>query len=161
MNRSDACCPYCGSIENHGNLCDWCHNPISDDHIPTNYEKEDKKMKIKLEFTELDPEQAMSLIAFATGQNTGENKPSVPALQISADEPDKPSAASATEEKPAKKKAAKKDITLEEVRAAMMAKVKAGKKEAVQGLIAKHGAEKLTEIDSAEYPALLEELEAV
>lgn len=118
-------------------------------------------MKIKLEFTELDPEQAMSLIAFATGQNMGENKPSVPALQISADEPDKPSAASDPEEKPAKKKAAKKDITLEEVRAAMMAKVKAGKKEAVQGLIAKHDATKLTEIDSAEYPALLEELEAV
>ncbi|MCH5203108.1 MAG: hypothetical protein J1F03_00085 [Oscillospiraceae bacterium] len=161
MNNPPERCPYCGSIENHGNLCDWCNNPISEDYIPTNNKKEDKKMKIKLEFTELDPEQAMSLIAFATGQNTGENKPSVPALQISAGEPDKPSAVSATEEKPAKRKAAKKDVTLEEVRAAMLAKVKEGKKEAVQGLIAKRDAAKLTEIDAEEYPTLLEELEAV
>jgi primosomal protein N' len=23
-------CPYCGSIENHSNRCDWCHSDINE-----------------------------------------------------------------------------------------------------------------------------------
>lgn len=159
MNGNFTRCPYCGSIENNGMLCNWCHNPITDDHIPTIYETEDKTMKIRIEFTDLDPAQAMSLIAFASGQN--EKTPPVPAMQIGGEQPE---AIKEPAEKPIKKKAAAsvtKTVTLEEVRAAMMAKSRAGKKEAVQGLINKRGATKLTEIDAAEYPALLEELEAV
>ena len=64
MTAAPARCPYCGSIENHGNLCDWCHNTISDDYYIN--ESEDKKMKIKLEFTDLDPAQALELIRLAT-----------------------------------------------------------------------------------------------
>lgn len=49
-NRAPPRCPFCGSIENHGNICDWCHNPITDDYI--NDESENKKMlEVKVTIT--------------------------------------------------------------------------------------------------------------
>ncbi len=68
-------CPYCGSIENHGNICDWCHSPIAEDYI----ESEDKKMKVTIEFADLDPAQALELIKCAAAHSTEERTDCAPA----------------------------------------------------------------------------------
>ena len=75
-----------------------------------------------------------------------------------------------TEEKPAQKpekknvakqveKAEPKPLTLEQVRAALAEKSRAGHTSEVKALLIKHGADKLSDIDPAEYPALLAEAE--
>lgn len=83
-----------------------------------------------------------------------------------------PEKAGKTRKAAAKKDTAKKDVkpaakqeekplTLEEVRAVLAEKSRAGHTEEVRGLLAKHGADKLSEIDPAEYPALLAEAEVL
>lgn len=52
-------------------------------------------------------------------------------------------------------------LTLEEVRAVLADKSCAGHTDAVRALLHKHGAEKLSEIDPAVYPALLQDAEAL
>lgn len=54
-----------------------------------------------------------------------------------------------------------KPITLETVRAVLAEKSRAGHTAEVRALLEKHGAAKLSEIDSAEYPALLAEAEVL
>ena len=54
-----------------------------------------------------------------------------------------------------------KPLTLEEVRAVLAEKSRAGHTEEVRELLAKHGADKLSEIDPAEYAALLAEAEVL
>ena len=77
-----------------------------------------------------------------------------------------------TEEKPAQKpekknvakqveKAEPKPLTLERVRAALAEKSRAGHTAEVKALLIKHGADKLSDIDPAEYPALLAEAEVL
>lgn len=77
-----------------------------------------------------------------------------------------------TEEKPAQKpekknvakqveKAEPKPLTLEQVRAALAVKSRAGHTAEVKALLIKHGADKLSDIDPAEYPALLAEAEVL
>ena len=77
-----------------------------------------------------------------------------------------------TEEKPAQKpekknvakqveKAEPKPLTLEQVRAALAEKSRAGHTSEVKALLIKHGADKLSDIDPAEYPALLAEAEVL
>ena len=77
-----------------------------------------------------------------------------------------------TEEKPAQKpekknvakqveKAEPKPLTLEQVRAALAEKSRAGHTAEVKTLLIKHGADKLSDIDPAEYPALLAEAEVL
>lgn len=77
-----------------------------------------------------------------------------------------------TEEKPAQKpekknvakqveKAEPKPLTLERVRAALAEKSRAGHTSEVKALLIKHGADKLSDIDPAEYPALLAEAEVL
>ena len=75
--------------------------------------------------------------------------------------------------KPAAKNTAKKDakaakqepeeklLTLEEVRAVLAEKSRSGHTEEVRELLNKHGADKLSEIDPAEYAALLAEAEVL
>ncbi len=66
------------------------------------------------------------------------------------------------EEKPAAKQVTEeKALTLEEVRAVLAEKSRSGHTEEVRGLLAKHGADKLSEIDPAEYAALLAEAEVL
>ncbi len=55
----------------------------------------------------------------------------------------------------------KKPFTLEDVRAALLEKRKAGYKDEVKALLVRHGAERLTEIDPAEYDAMMEEAEGI
>mgnify|MGYP000305600539 CR=1 FL=1 len=50
-----------------------------------------------------------------------------------------------------------KPLTLEQVRAALAEKSRAGHTAEVKTLLIKHGADKLSDIDPAEYPALLAE----
>lgn len=54
-----------------------------------------------------------------------------------------------------------KPLTLEEVRAVLAEKSRSGHTEEVRELLAKHGADKLSEIDPAEYAALLAEAEVL
>jgi len=54
-----------------------------------------------------------------------------------------------------------KPITLEAVRAVLAEKSRAGHTAEVRDLLEKHGATKLSEIDPAEYPALLAEAEVL
>jgi hypothetical protein len=52
-------------------------------------------------------------------------------------------------------------LSLEEVRAVLAEKSRAGYTASVRELLEKHGAKKLSEIDPAEYPALLAEAEVL
>ncbi|MCI8694063.1 MAG: rRNA biogenesis protein rrp5 [Lachnospiraceae bacterium] len=66
------------------------------------------------------------------------------------------------EEKPAaKQEPEEKPLTLEEVRAVLAEKSRAGHTAEVKALLNKHGADKLSEIDPAEYAALLAEAEVL
>jgi hypothetical protein len=67
---------------------------------------------------------------------------------------DKPAPRTKSEPKP-------KPVTLETVRAALAEKSRAGHTAEVRELLKKHGAEKLSAIDPAEYAALLAEAEAL
>ena len=64
------------------------------------------------------------------------------------------------EEKPAAKQE-EKPLTLEEVRAVLAEKSRAGHTAEVRELLNKHGADKLSGIDPAEYAALLAEAEVL
>ena len=55
----------------------------------------------------------------------------------------------------------KKAVTLEEVRTLLAEKSRAGLTEQVKEIIAKHGAKKLSEIDTAEYEAVIAEVEVL
>lgn len=63
--------------------------------------------------------------------------------------------------KAAKQEPEEKPLTLEEVRAVLAEKSRSGHTEEVRELLAKHGADKLSEIDPAEYPVLLAEAEVL
>ena len=55
--------------------------------------------------------------------------------------------------------AAKPELTLEQVRAALAEKSRGGYTAQVRELLVKHGAAKLSDIDPAEYPALMSDAE--
>ena len=54
-----------------------------------------------------------------------------------------------------------KPLTLEEVRMVLAEKSRAGHTAEVRALLVKHGAEKLSDIDPAKYPALLADAEVL
>ena len=54
-----------------------------------------------------------------------------------------------------------KALTLEEVRAVLAEKSRAGRTAEVKALLLKHGADKLSDIDPAQYPALLADAEVL
>lgn len=60
---------------------------------------------------------------------------------------------------PASVKKEEKTYTLEEVRAILSAKSKAGYREQVKGLISKRGVDNLTKLDASEYSSLVKEAE--
>jgi len=63
--------------------------------------------------------------------------------------------------KAAKQELEERSLTLEEVRAVLAEKSRSGHTEEVRELLAKHGADKLSEIDPAEYAELLAEAEVL
>lgn len=84
-------------------------------------------------------------------------------------EPEAETPAAGTEKKADTKKAEpapspapeEKPLTLEEVRAVLAEKSRAGHTAEVKALLIKHGADKLSDIDPAEYPALLADAEVL
>lgn len=65
------------------------------------------------------------------------------------------------ESEPVKATDIEKKYTLEEVRAILSAKSKAGFREEVKALITKHGSDNLTKLDPNEYIPLVQEVEAL
>lgn len=80
-----------------------------------------------------------------------------------AEEKGRPKAAAkkTTAKKTPKAEPEEKPLTLEEVRAVLAEKSRAGHTAEVKEMLNKHGADKLSEIDPAEYPALLAEAEVL
>ena len=66
-----------------------------------------------------------------------------------------------TAKKTVKSESEEKPLTLEEVRAVLAEKSRAGHTAEVKELLNKHGADKLSEIDPSEYPALLADAEVL
>ena len=85
----------------------------------------------------------------------GQEQPDQTTEERPAQEPEKKTAAKKEE------KAEPKPLTLERVRAALAEKSRAGHTSEVKALLIKHGADKLSDIDPAEYPALLAEAEVL
>lgn len=75
-----------------------------------------------------------------------------PEKKTAAKEADPPAKAPAPDAKP---------LTLEQVRAVLAEKSRAGHTSEVKALLIKHGADKLSDIEPAEYPALLAEAEVL
>ena len=76
-----------------------------------------------------------------------------------ADEPEEKSEAKAPVKEP--KPATKKELKLTDVRAVLAEKSRAGFTKEVKELLIKHGADKLSAIDPAEYEALLADVEVL
>lgn len=97
---------------------------------------------------------SLQAVADAVAQG-GQEQPDQTTEEKPAQEPEKKTAAKKEE------KAEPKPLTLEQVRAALAEKSRAGHTSEVKALLIKHGADKLSDIDPAEYPALLAEAEVL
>ena len=96
---------------------------------------------------------SLQAVADAVAQN-GQEQPDQTTEEKPAQKPEKKNAAKQVE--PPMEKPEPKPLTLEQVRAALAEKSRAGHTAEV-----KHGADKLSDIDPAEYPALLAEAEVL
>ena len=97
---------------------------------------------------------SLQAVADAVAQG-GQEQPDQTTEERPAQEPEKKTAAKKEE------KAEPKPLTLERVRAALAEKSRAGHTSEIKALLIKHGADKLSDIDPAEYPALLAEAEVL
>ncbi len=97
---------------------------------------------------------SLQAVADAVAQG-GQEQPDQTTEERPAQEPEKKTAAKKEE------KAEPKPLTLERVRAALAEKSRAGHTSEVKALLIKHGADKLSDIDPAEYLALLAEAEVL
>ena len=101
---------------------------------------------------------SLQAVADAVAQG-GQEQPDQTTEERPAQEPEKETAAK-KEETPVEKPKSK-PLSLEQVRAALAEKSRAGHTAEVKALRIKHGADKLSDIDPAEYPALLAEAEVL
>ena len=92
----------------------------------------------------------------AAGQTVPEGEKEITTIPVAKKEAPAKKAAAVKEEKPAA--AEEKKVSLEDVRSALGALLKAGKKEQVGELLKEFGASKLPDIDPADYPALLKKV---
>ena len=97
---------------------------------------------------------SLQAVADAVAQG-GQEQPDQTTEERPAQEPEKKTAAKKEE------KAEPKPLTLERVRAALAEKSRAGHTAEVRALLVKHGAEKLSDIAPARYPALLADAEVL
>lgn len=74
---------------------------------------------------------------------------------------EEPKVAALPKKETAPKKETEKAYTLEEVRAILSAKSKAGFREQVKEMITKRGVDNLTKLDPSEYPSLVKEVEGL
>ena len=91
----------------------------------------------------------------------GPEQPDQNPEEKSAQKPEKKTAAKRAEPSTEAPAPDAKLLTLEEVRAVLAEKSRAGHTAEVRALLLKHGADKLSEVDPAEYPALLAEAEVL
>lgn len=91
----------------------------------------------------------------------GPEQPDQNPEEKSAQKPEKKTAAKRAEPSTEAPAPDAKPLTLEQVRAALAEKSRAGHTSEVKALLIKHGADKLSDIDPAEYPALLAEAEVL
>ena len=118
------------------------------------------KMKLLLDVVSDLRSLADSLQAVADAVvQGGQEQPDQTTEERPAQEPEKKTAAK-KEETPVEKPKSK-PLSLEQVRAALAEKSRAGHTAEVKALLIKHGADKLSDIDPAEYPALLAEAEVL
>lgn len=118
------------------------------------------KMKLLLDVVSDLRSLADSLQAVADAAvQDGLEQPDQTTEEKPAQEPEKKTAAK--KEEPPMEKPEPKPLTLEQVRAALAEKSRAGHTAEVKALLIKHGADKLSDIDPAEYPALLAEAEVL
>lgn len=96
---------------------------------------------------------SLQAVADAVAQN-GQEQPDQTKEEKPTQEPEKKA------EMPVEKPKSK-PLSLEQVRAALAEKSRAGHTAEVKALLIKHGADKLSDIDPAEYPALLAEAEVL
>ena len=101
---------------------------------------------------------SLQAVADAVAQG-GQEQPDQTTEKKPAQKPEKKTAAKKVE--PPVEKAEPKPLTLDRVRAALAEKARAGQTAEVKALLLKHGADKLSEIDPAEYPALLADAEVL
>ena len=101
---------------------------------------------------------SLQAVADAVVKN-GQEQPDQTMEEQPAQKPEKKSAAKKVE--PSMEKPEPKPLSLEQVRAALAEKSRAGHTAEVKALLIKHGADKLSDIDPAEYPALLAEAEVL
>ena len=91
----------------------------------------------------------------------GPEQPDQNPEEKSAQKPEKKTAAKRAEPSTEAPAPDAKLLTLEEVRAVLAEKSRAGHTAEVRALLLKHGADKLSEVDPVEYPALLAEAEVL
>ena len=91
----------------------------------------------------------------------GPEQPDQNPEEKSAQKPEKKTAAKRAEPSTEAPAPDAKLLTLEEVRAVLAEKSRAGHTAEVKALLLKHGADKLSDIDPAEYPALLADAEVL
>ena len=101
---------------------------------------------------------SLQAVADAVAQG-GQEQPDQTTEERPAQEPEKKTAAK-KEETPVEKPKSK-PLSLEQVRAVLAEKSRAGHTAEVKALLLKHGADKLSDIDPAEYPALLADEEVL
>ena len=91
----------------------------------------------------------------------GPQQPDQNPEEKSAQKPEKKTAAKRAEPSTEAPAPDAKLLTLEEVRAVLAEKSRAGHTAEVRALLLKHGADKLSEVDPVEYPALLADAEVL
>ena len=103
---------------------------------------------------------SLQAVADAVAQN-GQEQPDQTTEEQPVQKPEKKTAAKKKESSTEEEGQQSKPLSLEQVRAALAEKSRAGHTSEVKALLIKHGADKLSDIDPAEYPALLAEAEVL
>ena len=120
------------------------------------------RMKLLLDVVSDLRSLADSLQAVAdTTVQGGPEQPDQNPEEKSAQKPEKKTAAKRAEPSTEAPAPDAKLLTLEEVRAVLAEKSRAGHTAEVRALLLKHGADKLSEVDPVEYPALLADAEVL
>ena len=103
---------------------------------------------------------SLQAVADAVAQG-GQEQPDQTTEKKPAQKPEKKTAAKKQEPPTETPAPEEKPLTLEQVRATLAEKSRAGHTAEVKALLLKHGADKLSDIDPAEYPALLADAEVL
>ena len=120
------------------------------------------KMKLLLDVVSDLRSLADSMQAVAdTVAQGGQEQPDQTTEEKPAQKPEKKTAAKRAEPSTEAPAPDAKLLTLEEVRAVLAEKSRAGHTAEVRALLLKHGADKLSEVDPVEYPALLADAEVL